>query len=145
MSEQERLQTIIETALKHDFNFKAFLELSDRDKFHSWSFGDDGRLWVSVEFYPTRAIFDRSWHLSHLLYGDNLSLLKAACKESPTMAISSFETDGYDDTDHYFTYNGGIDESIDRPIPFYQWVAQQSVLLPDDERIAFVHQHLRKD
>ena len=104
-TDQERLQLIIETALKHGWNGYTYDEMV-----------------IALTKMPATAT-------TALLYGDNLSLLKAACGEdlSGTVVRSLSWHD------------------ISMKATKYQWVAQQSVLLPDNERLSFIAEHLRKD
>src|SRR3954447_18259117 len=99
MTDRDRLQTIIETALRHGADLSP-LNPANGD---TWEAHENGL-----------AIFNRDGHMylfipvSTVLYGNDLSVLKAALG-----------------------------------VPMYQWVARESVLLPDSERLAFICDHLR--
>lgn len=97
MNNEQRLQLIIETALKHGWSWEQ----------KHWPGG-----------VPQEEVTEV------ILYGDNLSLLKAAVGND----IRKYD-DGFDD---YFWQRAS------------EWVAQRSVLLPDSERLSFIVEHLRK-
>lgn len=134
MNDQERLQLIIKTALKHGWG-EPTIEIQD-EILNRWSVDSSLRLHVCEDII----------NLSDILYGDNLSLLKAACGDE------FIELDGVRLTKtgrkesllgDVSIWGEGVYGEIDGPK--YRLIALQSVLLPDAERLAFICDHLRKD
>jgi len=119
MNDTERLELIIETALKHGWERLGNSRL--------WKVGTDHEKPITV-FRATEYGPESYFSAEEMIYGDNLSLLKAACGEEDL------------EVGDRFTWRGA-------PIylPSWWWVAQESVILPDNERLAFIMKHLRKE
>ncbi len=139
MTDQENLQLIIETALKHGWTMFGFA-----GRCASWNInpGDENYqtwLWIRMD---ERMNWQGRFTLNDLLYGDNLSLLKAACL--PGYFCKTCK-ENIGDT-NVGVRQGKCGDCWDfSPQLHYHYVAQQSVLLPDSERLAFIVEHLRHD
>ncbi len=135
MNDQERLQQIIETALKHGWTFFGY---SDKFQF------EFDIVWSAIDPF-VYCLYDnglrRTFSIETILYADNLSLLKAACGEhelSSLTDVSPKKSGTAIISDSLGSLTIGI-------VSRYQWVAKQSVILPENKRLAFICEHLRKD
>ena len=124
MTDQERLQLIIETALKHGWTHP---RIGYPDEFRIENIAG----MLGVRFQAVTLVAHSP--LNDLLYGDNLSLLKAAIGEGDGVNTGVRRRQSITSS---IIIEGGT---------LYQTVAQQAVLLPDSERLQFIVDHLRKD
>jgi len=116
MTDQEELQLIIETALNHGWQGA-----------DTTSFGVDEKDFPAIAARVTQLIEPKQ--LPTLLYGDNLSLLRAACGEKEIQVFWEILND--------------VDTKMS--LPAYQIIASVSVLKPEAERLSLICEHLRKD